>query len=341
MCTGLKLRAKDGSIVHGRTLEFGIKLDISCAVVPRGYQFTGTTPEGKGISYTSKYGVVGAIAYNAPAILDGINEAGLSVGTFYFPDFAEYAEMTPGNRSKGLSPLEFSNWIITQFATVEEVKDALTNISIFPTVIKEWGNTPPPLHYIVFDKSGKSIVIEPRGGKLKVYDSKLGVLTNSPGFDWHQLNLRNYVNLRAVNAPPLKIEGVELIPFGQGSGMAGIPGDFTPPSRFVQAAIFEAAAIPSDNAQKAIFQMFHILNHFDIPVGTIRQVENGTLLTDYTLLTCARDPQALQFYFRTYDDQTIRMIDLKKFDLNAKAIKTLNASTFAQQPVVDISKDLK
>lgn len=41
------------------------------------------------------------------------------------------------------------------------------------------------------DKSGKSIVIEPVGGELKIYDAPLGVMTNSPPFDWHMTNLRN------------------------------------------------------------------------------------------------------------------------------------------------------
>ncbi len=30
MCTGMKLVAKDGSFVHGRTLEFGIAVDVLC-----------------------------------------------------------------------------------------------------------------------------------------------------------------------------------------------------------------------------------------------------------------------------------------------------------------------
>lgn len=32
-CTGIKLIAKDGSFVHGRTLEFGVQVDISAALL--------------------------------------------------------------------------------------------------------------------------------------------------------------------------------------------------------------------------------------------------------------------------------------------------------------------
>lgn len=338
-CTGIKLVAKDGSIVHGRTLEFGIKVDTSSAVIPRGYAFTGTTPQGAGLAYKAKYGVVGAIAFGEPAIMDGMNEKGLAAGIFYFPGFAEYTEITPENKSKAVSPVEFANWILTQFATIDEVKAALDSIVIAPTVSKNWGDIVPPFHYIIYDKSGTSLVIEPLNGKLVTYDNKLGVFTNSPTFDWMMTNLRNYINLTPFNAKPIKIGGVELTSLGQGSGMVGMPGDFTPPSRFVRAAIYSTTAIPSDNADEAVFQAFHILNQFDIPVGIARSKDGNVTYSDYTMITAVRDPQSLKYYFKTYDDQTIRVVDLKRFDLNAKEIK--QADTSGVQPIVDVSSSLK
>lgn len=339
-CTGIKLVAKDGSLVHGRTLEFGIQIQTSAVIVPRGYEFVGTTPQGPGLKYKAKYGVVGAIAFDNPAIMDGMNEKGLAIGTFYFPGFAGYATITDENQSKALSPIEFSNWIITQFETIDEVKGALTEVVIAPTISKEWGDAAPPFHYIVYDKSGKSLVIEPINGKLVTYDNPLGVLTNSPTFDWHLSNLRNYINLTPVNVKPLRLQGIELAPFGQGSGMVGLPGDYTPPSRFVRAAIFCITAIPSDDAHAGVYQAFHILNAFDIPVGISRQEEGGIIHTDYTLMTAVRDPQSLKYYFKTYDDQTIKMVNLKKFDLDVKGIKRVPTSG-GNAPALDISGELK
>lgn len=338
-CTGIKLVAKDGSIVHGRTLEFGVNVDISSAVVPRGYSFKGTTPNGQGLVYTSKYGVVGAIAFGDPALMDGLNEKGLAVGTFYFPTFAEYSQITPENQSKALSPVEFPNWMLTQFATIDEVKAGLKDVVIAPTITKGWGSTPAPFHYIVFDKSGNCLVIEPIKGKLVTYENKLGTFTNSPTFDWHMTNLRNFINLTPFNVKPVTLNGVTLEPFGEGSGMVGIPGDFTPPSRFVRAAIFSTTAIPSENANEAIFQLFHILNQFDIPVGIAREKVGGVTYTDQTLMTCGRDPQSLKYYFRTYNDQAIKMVDLNQFDLNAKAIMSLELTGASK--AYDISSQLK
>ena len=338
-CTGIKLTAKDGKIVTGRTLEFGVVVDTSAVVIPRGYQLTGTTPQGKGLTYTTKYGVVGAIAFSNPAVMDGMNEKGLVVGTFYFPGYAGYSTITSENQAKALSPVEFPNWILTQFASLDEVKAALSSVVIAPTIVKEWGPTPAPFHYIVYDKQGNALIIEPIDGKLVTHESSLGTFTNSPTYDWHMTNLRNYINLTPFNVKPLDIKKLVLAPFGQGSGMVGLPGDFTPPSRFVQAAIFEITAVPSATSAEAVFQAFHILNQFDIPVGLARDVENGVTYSDYTLVTSVKDPQTLRYYFKTYEDQNLKVVDLNKFDLNAKTVKSV--STSGTQLAKDISSDLK
>jgi len=340
-CTGIMLKTKDGSIVHGRTVEFGVTIDSSIAVVPRGHAFVGETPLGDGLAYTAKYGAIGTIAYTDVKLLDGLNEAGLAVGAFYFPDFAEYTPATSENIARGMSPSDFPNYLLTQFATVDEVRQAVDrgDVVVMPTVVEGWGPEPPPFHYVAYDKSGASIVIEPVGGRLVVHDNPLGVMTNSPSFDWHMTNLRNYIALDPRNVPPITIDGKSFSQLGQGSGMLGLPGDFTPPARFVRAAVFSATAVPSDDATGGIEQVFHILNNFDIPVGVARAESEGVVHTDYTMLTVARDPQSLRYYYKTYDDQTIRMVDLKAMDLDAKGIRML--STKGRQPIADMTADVK
>lgn len=339
-CTGIQLKQKDGSHVRGRTLEFGVVVEPSIMVIPRGYRFQTKTTNGPGFEYTTKFAAVGTDCFNQGAVLDGINEKGLSVAAFYFDGFAKYPATNEENQGQSLSPVEFLNWIVTQFETVEEVKNAIANIYISPVIIKEWGpNAPPPFHFTVFEKSGKCIVIEPIEGKLIVHDNPIGTLTNPPTFDWMLTNLRNYINLRAENVPPLVIEGITFAPFGQGSGLVGLPGDFTPPSRFVRAAIYTMSAIPSETSEEGIFQLFHILNQFDIPIGAVRDVIDGVIHTDYTQMTAASDPQTLKYYFRTYNNPEIKFIDLKKFDLNAKEIK--KASVAGTPQFIDISAEVK
>jgi choloylglycine hydrolase len=213
------------------------------------------------------------------------------------------------------------------------------DVVITPTILAGWGAAPPPFHYVVYDKTGASIVIEPIGGKLVVHDNPLGVVTNSPTFDWHMTNLRNYISLNPNNVNEGNIGKLELQAFGMGNGMWGLPGDFSPPSRFVRAALFSANAIPSDNAADGISHVFHLLNNFDIPKGITRVNADGTTSADYTQMTTARDPQNLRYFYKSYEDQTIRMIDLKSLDLDAKDIKMF--PTASSQAIVDMSAKLK
>jgi choloylglycine hydrolase len=302
--------------------------------VPRGYAFTGETPLGPGKTWTGKYAVVGGIAFNNLAIMDGMNEKGLAAGAFYFPTFAEYAETTPENRTVSMSMADFTNWVLTSFSSVGEVKAAIEA----GDVAIGWPPQAQPFHYVVYDATGASIAIEPIGGKLKIYDNPLGAMTNSPTFDWHMTNLRNYIALNPRNVPPLKIDGMTFRQFGEGSGMLGLPGDITPPSRFVRAAVFSVTAIPEKDAEHGVLQVFHILNNFDTGRrGAVGSRRGGAHRLH--MLTVARDPQALRYYWKTCDDQAIRMVDMKQLDLNGKSILML--STKGQQSIIDSTRDMK
>ena len=338
-CTGIRMTAKDGTSVNGRTVEFATVIDTYACVIPRNFAFVGKIPEGEGLAYVSKYAVVGAYCFKDKVVMDGLNEKGLSCGAFYFPGFAAYAEIDETNQDRAISPVEFPNWILTQFASLEEVKKALGSIVIAPTVTEDWGPVPPPFHYIIYDKEGNSLVVEPLEGRLVTYENKIGAFTNSPTFDWHLTNLRNFIHLNPMNVNSITLRGVELAPFGQGSGMVGLPGDFTPPSRFVRAAIFSSTAIAAQNTNDLVQQTFHILNQFDIPMGLVRQKVGDKTAMDYTLLTSVKDPNNLRYYFKSYDDQTVKWVSLKDFDLQAKTIKS--APILGRNATINISGSLR
>jgi len=322
-CTGTKLKAKDNSVVYGRTLEFGFDIHSNVIVIPRNYAFKGTSPfEGQGMQWKSKYAIVGANAEDQKMIVDGLNEKGLSVGSFYFPGYAKYQEVNQKQAGNSINSVELGVWILSNFSTIDEVKQGLQKIKVSNAKFKPW-DTVVPLHYIATDLSGKSLVIEYVDGKLNTYDNKIGAFTNSPTFDWHMTNLRNYINLSPLNVTEIKVDRNTVGQFGQGSGMHGLPGDFTPPSRFVRSAVFTASSLPVDNAEQAVTRAFHILNNFDIPKGAIREVQDGKLTTDITLWTSVDDLSNKRFYFHTYNDRALKMVDLMKFDLNAKTIKVI------------------
>jgi choloylglycine hydrolase len=165
----------DGSVLHGRTVEFGINLDMDYAFVPRNYKLVGQTPLGPGKSWSSKYAAAGVITFGNLAIMDGLNEKGLALGSFYFPTFAQYTETTPDNQANSMSAADFANWNLTSFASVDEVRQAIESGEVYvaPTLLPGWPQTPQPFHWIVYDKSGKALVIEPLDGKLVLTDNPL------------------------------------------------------------------------------------------------------------------------------------------------------------------------
>jgi len=338
-CTGITIKSTDGSVVFARTLEFGVDLHSAVLVIPRGAKYVGSTPSGAaGLTWTSKYAVVGANAFGMPVTLDGLNENGLHVGLFYFPGFAKYHEVTAANVGKSLAPWELGVYLLGNCADVKEATAAAERVVVGPVVQKDMGFV-PPVHYICTDAAGNSIVIEYVDGRTKIHANPLGVMTNSPTFDWHLTNLANYVNMSDKNVGKLDLAGHKIQALGQGSGMLGLPGDFTPPSRFVRAVAFSKSALPAADARAGVLQAFHILNQFDIPKGSARDVEHGVASADYTIWTAAADLKNLRYHFRTYDNSAIRVVDLKSFDLDALQTRVISMS--GEERIEDVSATAK
>jgi choloylglycine hydrolase len=321
-CTSILLNAADGTPVYGRTMEYAIAIQPDVVVVPRNYKYVGTRPSGmQGIDWTARYAIVGVMSFGEPFVADGMNEKGLAGGGLYLPGYVGYAAPKDAEPQKSVAPWEFLTWALTNFATVQEVKDAVTNnkmsIIDIPAPIV---NFTLPLHFTLHDATGASIVIEPVGGKLKVYDNPLGVLTNSPTFDWHLTNIRNYVKISPVDADPLKVSGQTFSPLGQGSGLLGIPGDPTPPSRFIRALAYVHSAKQLPDGPQTVRLAEHVLNNFDIPVGFIRTASEGGDL-EYTQWTTIADLRARKYYIKSYQDEVFRSVDLTSFDLDARDLR--------------------
>ncbi len=321
-CTGIRILPKDGAVIYARTLEFAADFHSDVVVVPRGMDYVGSTPGDKpGLHWQSKYASVGANAFELPVIIDGLNEKGFAVGTFYLPGYAKYETLGPKDLDRALAPWELPLFLLGTCGSVPEAVAAAREVRVVEVVEKHMGLT-PPVHFVLHDAAGRCAVLEYIDGTLRVHANPLGVITNSPTFDWHLTNLCNYVNLTVNNVPPVDLAGLKFSGFGQGTGMLGLPGDFTPPSRFVRAVAFSHSALPVDTAYEGVLQAFHILNQFDIPKGSARSSENGHVITDYTLWTSVSDLKNLRYYIHTFENRRIRMVDLSRLDPSAKEVKT-------------------
>ena len=101
-CTGIRLKAADGGVVTGRTLEFGVVIPTDIVAIPRGQAFASQTKIGPGLAWSGKYATVGAALAGTNYLIDGMNEKGLQVGLFYFPTFASYAETTKDDQARSV-----------------------------------------------------------------------------------------------------------------------------------------------------------------------------------------------------------------------------------------------
>lgn len=331
-CTGITLSAADGSRVVARTIEWcGSDLRSRYVIVPRGYTQHSYTPDGKddGMAFTSRLGYVGLAVEQAIFIAEGINEAGLSAGLFYFPRYGSYAPYDPAHKNRSIADLQLVAWILGACSDVEEVREAVRGITVIGTDPRA-----DTAHWRFADASGRQVVLEIVDGIPRFYNNPLGVLTNAPGFEWQLTNLDNYVNLRPGNPPARPFGSIKLAPFGAGSGMLGLPGDMTPPSRFVRAAFFQTTAPQRKTALETVLQCFQILNNFDIPIGI--EFDAGEVPADIpsaTQWTSVTDMTHRTIYYRTMYDSTIRSIDLRQIDFERTAYRSVPLDDTDRQPV--------
>ena len=341
MCTGICLRGTDNTAVYGRTVEWGeFDLESKVLIVPPGHEFTGSTPDDKpGARWTSQHGFVGLNGLNQPFLLDGLNDKGLACGAFYLPGFAEYGDYNPTEADKSIGPLEMVHYILSQCASVEQTREALEQVKVAPVALPALGFV-PPLHYMVMDASGQSLVIEyVSDGQPKLYSNPLGVITNAPPFEWHLINLRNYVNLSPVAIPSRKLDDIDFSPLGVGAGMLGLPGDFTPPSRFIRAVAFTQTARPTKGGIDTVTEVFRILDNFDIGVHA---AEGSKTQTDDTMLastqwTTAADTRNLVYYYHTAYNRRLRMIDLPAIDFNVDKVIVFPLDAKREEDVKDVT----
>lgn len=337
-CTDFKLTAQDGTTLVTRTLEFASDLKSNLRTSTRGRQYNEFAPNGKpGMAWKAQYGYVFLDGMNVDATVDGMNEMGLSFEYLYLPGETQYQNVPAGQESHALPYMKLGDWVLSNFKTVDEVKQALTTIYVFSQTLPGLGDMVFPLHAAIYDSTGKGIVVEFVNGNMNVYDNEVGVMTNSPTYPWQVTNLRNYVNLTPWTPSPLFVGDMVFAVTGQGSGMVGLPGDSSPPSRFVKMSVLKASVYPAANAADALNLAQHIINNVDIPLGLVRAKNKDKVAVESTEWTVFKDLTNKVFYYKTYGDTTLHAVMLSQltFTENAPRLKMPIADN---QFILDITK---
>lgn len=341
-CTEFRVTAEDKTVVIGRSMEWGDDMHSHIVIQPRGQDSASKAPDGEqGLQWKSRYGFVYVDAYGVDGATDGMNEKGLCVSALVAS--GQYQAVPEGQQAHALAHTDIVSWVLGTCATIDEVREAITHVYVWgaPIDLPSKKNVVIPLHFGVYDASGKGIVIEYTKQGLKIYDNEVGVLTNNPAYNWHVTNLQNYVGLSSAPAKPMKMGDFTVYSTGQGSGLRGIPGDPTPPSRFVRAFAMGHLADPVVNAQEAVTLASHVLNTVDIPFGVISDTVHNMTFKDYSQWVVIKDLTNKHFYFRTYKNSTLRRIDLNAIDFALSADKPSMSLEDGAPLFVDVTKQLK
>jgi choloylglycine hydrolase len=249
---------------------------------------------------------------------------GLAFSYLWYETDMKWQQAGPDETGAAPANVLLGSWILGNFASVEEVRKQIEKVRVFGFYMAKMGMV-VPLHAAVQDAAGGSIVIEYNNGKLQVFDNPLGVMTNAPDFPWMVTNARNYIGMSPLNPPAADYAGVKLRPTGHGAGMWGVPGDLTPPSRFVRLAVITHFADQQEDSAKTLNLAQHIVNTFDIAKGmAVDKSPDGKITaSETTQWSFFRDLTNKVLYFRTYDNFNLRKIDLKKVDFEGKTAKAV------------------
>lgn len=303
MCTAITLQSMQGENFFGRTMDFSHNIEPGIYVIPKNYQWHSLIT---GKKYIDKYSFIamGQETDDMLGFFDGVNEGGFAAAALYFAGYAYYD--LPTKDREQIASLDFLHYILGSCSSLEDLNTLLENISIVG-VEDPVTRTTAPLHWIATDKSGKSVVIEQTIKGLEIIDNPLGVMANSPDFNWHMTNLRNYMDVSINQQKEVYWGSVSLTPFGQGAGSMHLPGGFTSPERFVRAAFLKTHVTVPKNQHEALMTCFHITNSVFIPKGIVL-TDKGTY--DYTKYIAFINTNTGEYYFKTYEDDQIMRASL-------------------------------
>lgn len=292
-CTAVDIVARDNSVIAGRTMEWAFEMDWTLRSFPKGAEIALTAPAALGLperKVAAAHAFVGVSAEIIPggAVLEGQNDAGLGMSGNFLPGFTEYQEVTAEDQNY-VSILRFGEWALGMHGSVAELRAALPGIKVWADASLPSGPTPPTIHMVFTDRSGAGMIVEYVGGVLQIRDNAAHVLTNAPTYDWHLLNLRNYLNLSTMGVMQRATGRTTLTALGQGGGMTGMAGDYTSPSRFVRAAFLRENVERPADAAAAAQAVAHILNTVDVPMGVVQSAEGSEVATEYTQWVALKD----------------------------------------------------
>ena len=309
MCTGISFQAKDH--YFGRNLDLERSYNERVVITPRNFKLNMRHKD----SLNTHYAMIGmaTVIDDYPLYYEATNEKGISMAGLNFPQNADYKEYVEGKDN--VAPFEFIPWILGRCASIHEVKELLDKINLVNTNFSK--ELPlSPLHWLISDKE-TSITVESVKDGLKVYDNPYGVLTNNPTFDYHMMNMNNYMHLHEGPSTNQLSNQYTLDNYSLGLGAFGLPGDFSSVSRFVRATYVKSKSVVKESEKENVNQFFHILRSVAMPLGCVL-AKNGDF--EYTRYSSCCNTDKQIYYYTTYYNSSITSIHMHDVELDSQKL---------------------
>ena len=315
-CSSFSWETKDGRHLLGRTYDqFGDLAANRVIGVPPGAGCSPSLhPEGEAPSGRYAYTGMAVLGFGEPILVDGVNAAGLMGALLHYPEYAVYPKKAEPEKT-AVHPGRLLAWLLCRCAGVREAVEAMNAITLVDEPIQ---GKPLPAHYILSDKTGETLVIEPDAGGVRIHRNTIGVLTNSPDYRWHRTNLRNFVGVTNLPKAPRTIAGHEIREFGERlGGGTGLPGDYSSPSRFVRMAFMKEYAVRGENEVDGVSRMFRTFAMVDIPEG-LAKGDPDYEVYEQTLCTSVLCAESGLYYFAPAQNRRISAVRLLEAGAEAR-----------------------
>ncbi len=286
-CSRVTYVGPDGTVVTGRSMDWMVSLHTNLWAFPAGLRRDGAV-SGKSLAWTSKYGSVIAGAYDA-ATTDGMNEKGLVANLLYLAT-AEYGVRDPDR--PGLSLAGWAQYVLDNFATVDEAVEALRSEPFQLVGPPLPGGFSPTMHLAISDSSGDSAILEYIHGSLVIHHGRqYQVMTNEPSYD-QQLSLNAY--------------------WQEIGGQAMLPGTDRPADRFVRASYYLGHLPVTSDPAEAVAGVFSVMRNVSVPFGIVTP---GSPNVAPTLWRSAADQRHHVYYFETTMSPNVFWVDMAGLNL--------------------------
>ena len=307
-CTAVFANDKGSTMIVARSMDLFVSDEPQIVTMPRGKMHDGQVDKNS-LKWQAKYGSLIVTAFHTQTATDGLNEKGLAAHLLYLTD-SEYP--TTASNEPQISNTLWAQYILDNFATVNEALEGTKNLSIVATKVngRVW-----PIHLAIEDATGDSAIIEFIKGKVKIYHGKqYRVMTNEPPYAIQLANLKNY-----------KLFG----------GKKPLPGDTDPLSRFVRVATYLKTLPKATTEVGAVAGVLSVIRTAMVPFGAEDTSGNNTEDSWPTRWVTVADLSNKLFFFNSTTAPNIIWLDLKKIDFSEKS-KVL----FIDPTAIDLKGDI-